>query len=181
MKLPYQLIMRLGPQLVEPFNPDLVNPASYDITLDKDAIYRGQKIILPFTLDPGEFILVSSEQFWHFPADVGGQLMLKSTTGRKGINHMLAGWFDPDFHGNATMELHNSGHEPFVLQPGMRVAQMVFDVLMGVAQKTYRETGRYQGQVGVTAARDGIIADPTPEKNKQWEAWPILKEELVTN
>jgi dCTP deaminase len=175
MKLPYQHIMRLGPRLIEPFNPELVNPASYDITLDNTAIHRGKHVSLPFTLEPGEFILVSSEQYWRFPLDLGGQLMLKSTTGRLGINHMLAGWFDPDFHGNATMELHNSGHEPFVLKPGMRVAQMVFDMLAESVEKPYRETGRYHGQIGVTAARDSIIPDPNLARNHQWFAWTVLR------
>lgn len=168
MKLPSQEICLLGPKLVEPFEEDLVNPASYDITLDETALYKGKIVQLPFVLEPGEFILVSSKQYWHFPTDVGGQLMLKSTIGRHGINHMLAGWFDPDFHGTATMELHNSSHQSFTLVPNMRVAQMVFDLMLASPNKLYRDTGKYQGQNGVTPARTSKEGVVNLERNKKW-------------
>lgn len=172
MYLPDYVIEKMGPKLIAPFKQELVNPASYDITLDAVGIHRGDKIALPFWLQPGEFILVSSEQYWRFPCDISGQLLLKSTLGRNAINHMLAGWFDPDFHGNATMELKNEGHEPFRLLPGMRVAQMIF--YGGVpCDRPYRFKGRYHGQKAVTQAREPGESK-TRDVSPMWVAGPFF-------
>jgi dCTP deaminase len=169
--LPDYIIDKMGPKLIAPFEPELVNPASYDITLDDVGLFKGTSVKLPYTLQPGDFILVSSRQYWKFPCDVAGQLLLKSTLGRNAINHMLAGWFDPDFHGNATMELKNEGHEPFTLEPGARVAQMVFYSGLPCA-RPYRFKGRYHGQRAVTGARQAG-ASKTLDKSPMWVAGPF--------
>lgn len=171
MHLPYQTIVELGQRLIQPFNEELVNPASYDITLDDNAIYRGERIKLPFDLPPGEFILVTSQQYWSFPCDLSGQLLLKSSIGRSGIDHMLAGWFDPDFHGNATMELKNDGHLPFRLYKGQRVAQMVFLQLSAPTDKPYRIGGRYHGQRDVTAVREEVGSSGISESIQSSPLW----------
>lgn len=168
MYLSDTFIKRFGPRLIEPFNPDLINPSSYDITLQDTALLRGEELVhLPFILNPGEFILVSSEQYWKFPCDVSGQLLLKSSLGRCAINHMLAGWFDPDFHGNATMELKNEGHKPFELVPGAKVAQMVFHAGPPV-ERPYRFKGRYHGQRGVTGVRNEVSKSTTLDVAPLW-------------
>ena len=156
MHLTYYDLVECGEKLISPFNIEQVNPASYDLTLSENAILAsGEEVKLPYSLKPGEFILVSSIEYFKFPCDVSGQLLLKSTIGRSAIDHMLAGWFDPDFHGNATMELKNDGINDFLLTPGMRVAQMIFPMLLRPT-KPYRVGGRYHGQKDVTPKREAL-------------------------
>lgn len=172
MHLPYQEIVRIGKKLIQPFDLELVNPGSYDITLGDEVIYRDETIKLPFDLEPGGFVLATSRQKWNFPCDVGGQLMLKSTTGRNGIDHMLAGWFDPDFCGDATLEFVNNNYKPYTLMPGARIAQMVFPIMLSPVDKPYRLNGRYQGQSGVTPPRPKVDGDNILDDRSLWIAGP---------
>lgn len=177
MHLSYQDIVRIGPKLVEPFQEELVNSSSYDLTLGENAVWRDQDMTLPFDLEPGEFILVTSSQYWRFPCDVSGQLLLKSTMGRNGIDHMLSGWFDPDFFGRATMELKNDGHKAFRLEPGQRVAQMVFPMLLEPTMKPYRLGGRYHGQDDVQRPREEVAVggeSSTINREDPWIAGPFV-------
>lgn len=178
MHLSYQDIVRIGSKLVDPFDMELVNSSSYDIILGENAVHREKDVKLPFILEPGEFILVTSSQYWRFPCDISGQLLLKSTIGRNGIDHMLAGWFDPDFHGRATMELKNDGHKPFTLKVGQRVAQMIFPMLLEPTMKPYRIGGRYHGQADVERPRKelrNVAESITIDNDDPWIAGPFIR------
>jgi dCTP deaminase len=88
---------------------------------------------------------------------VACDLKLKSTLGRLWINHSLAGWCDPGFEGNITLELQNLGPVPFVLEAGRRIAQLIFIAMESPPDTAYGEPGsrsHYQGQRGTTTARD---------------------------
>tara|TARA_R100001244_G_scaffold25113_2_gene25486 strand:+ start:133050 stop:133673 length:624 start_codon:yes stop_codon:yes gene_type:complete len=154
-----------------------LNPSSYDLTLGKNALFEEDAVELGedgFMLEPGKFILLTSQQYFKFPCDLSGQLLLKSTIGRCGIDHMLAGWIDPDFCGNVTMELYNTGHLPFRLYEGQRIAQIVFHMLPDPTEKPYRIGGRYHGQVDVTAAREETEESSTVDNSKMWVAGPWI-------
>jgi dCTP deaminase len=87
---------------------------------------------------------------------VACDLKLKSTLGRLWINHSMAGWCDPGFEGNITLELQNLGPEPFVLDAGRRIAQLILVARESVPEVAYGEPGstsHYQGQRGTTPAR----------------------------
>jgi dCTP deaminase len=81
--------------------------------------------------------------------------VLKSSRAREGLEHLLAGYCDPGWHGSRlTLELHNSRRfHNIPLWPGMKIGQMVFHVIAGTPERTYRETGRYNGDTQVTASR----------------------------
>ena len=107
---------------VEPFAPEQVNSASYDVRVSDHWIcptrdpeeFRAPHI----KLFPGEVVLACTLEFVKVPHDVACDLKLKSTLGRLWINHSLAGWCDPGFEGDITLELQNLGPEPFVLEAG---------------------------------------------------------------
>ena len=142
-------------RLVQPFIPENVNPASIDLTLDATYIdlRDGERKAIGDYLDiwPGVAILASTVEYVSLPDNCAGFVMLKSSAARKGLDHALAGWVDPGFQGNLTLELH--AHRPVRLTPGERLVQMAVFWCQGVPIRTYAQTGRYQGQVGPTEAR----------------------------
>lgn len=145
---------------VEPFVPAQVNAASYDVRLSDHWICPTrdpEEFTAPaLKLFPGEVVLASTREYVVIPRDVACDLKLKSTLGRLWINHSLAGWCDPGFKGNITLELQNLGPEPFVLEADRRVAQLIFIAMESAPRVAYGEPGsssHYQGQRGTTRAR----------------------------
>jgi dCTP deaminase len=145
---------------VVPYTPEHINAASYDVAL-------GDHWICPtrepqefwadsIKLFPGEVVLASTIEYIKIPRDVAADLKLKSTIGRLWINHSMAGWFDPGFEGNITLELQNLGPEPFILEKGRRIAQLIFMGLDSEPAIAYGDPGsgsHYQGQRGTTRAK----------------------------
>lgn len=144
---------------VEPFVDEQVNAASYDIRVSDHWIcptrdpeeFRAPHI----KLFPGEVVLASTLELVRIPHDVACDLKLKSTLGRLWINHSLAGWCDPGFEGDITLELQNLGPQPFVLEAGRRIAQLIFIRMEAEPEIPYgdpRSSSHYQGQRGTTRA-----------------------------
>ena len=158
--------------------PDLLNPASVDITLgnqilvEKDTIndIEINKNGLPmfrlklgedvdadvdyYVLGPGEFILGCSQQLFNIPANISAEFKMKSTAGRCGLSHMMAGWCDPGWHGSAlTMELKNMTlRNRLILRPGMRIGQMIFFKHDSVPDE-HLYKGRYNNDLSVEGAK----------------------------
>ena len=163
--------------LATPFDPACINPASIDLRLGT-SYRRPDKVWdlrpaawtlreIPPTwaeehhmpdcgimLLPGEFVLCCSLETVHLPAHCCGILYSKSSTGRRGLEHMHAGYIDPGFRGQLTFEFHNVAPWPIHLEPGQRVMQMCVDQMIAPAMRDYGQTGRYQNQVGATPAKD---------------------------
>lgn len=151
--------------LVTPYDPALVNPASIDLRL-------GASFRLPAGINgpawseertmgeygtviyPGGFVLCCTLETVRIPIDACAALFSKSSTGRMGLEHLHAGWIDPGFEGQLTLEFKNVAPWPIRLTPGQRLMQMVVYVLTGVASRSYAQTGRYQNQTGATPARE---------------------------
>jgi dCTP deaminase len=161
--------------LVAPFDPANVNPASIDLRLgtsyrfQQRESYRwplaitdtvetwGDEYILPNEgawLYPGTFILCCTMETVAIPNDACAALFSKSSTGRMGLEHLHAGWIDPGFRGQLTLEFKNVAPWPILLQPGKRYMQMVVHDLVAPAARDYSQTGRYQNQTGATPARE---------------------------
>ncbi len=62
-----------------------------------------------------------------------------------------AGWVDPGFEGEITLELFNANRCALELRCGRRVGQLVFARMDGAARSPY--AGKYQGQRGATGSR----------------------------
>jgi len=140
--------------LVTPYYQDHINPASIDLTLSPDWIdLRRDEAHNSMTIhiEPGDAILASTVEFVRIPTNAAAIVLLKSSLARKGLDHALAGWIDPGFHGNLTLELH--AHRPITLTAGQRIVQMVLFTMAMVPNRDYAETGRYQNQTGPTVSR----------------------------
>jgi dCTP deaminase len=91
------------------------------------------------------------------PDDILGKLEGKSTLGRLGLMiHSTAGYVDPGWDGELTLELSNVATLPIVLHPGMRIGQMSFERMSSPVERPYgcAELGsHYQGQHGAAPAQ----------------------------
>lgn len=128
-----------------------IQPASLDIRL-------GEMIYAPLwdsvdpigeslKLKPGDRILSHTLEKIEMPDDLAAQLTGRSSLGRLFVAvHQTAGWIDPSFKGEITLEIANfSRHQVVELEPGDRVGQMVF---FQVDRETEGYDGKYQGDTG---------------------------------
>jgi len=131
-----------GYDLIVPFNKEQLNPGSYDVTLAADEYIQ---------LVPGQFLLVSTVEAVNIPLHTTAFVHGKSSLGRQGLQVHFSGLLDAGFRGNITLQLFNASRETILLAPGMRIAQVTFHRMDGVASSAY--DGRYQDSVGVTSAK----------------------------
>lgn len=147
-----------------------IQPASVDLSLgDTLRVYNDVDVIdtqdMPepddtrtgerLELQPGEFAIASTKETIQIPNDLSAEVKGRSSVGRAGFHVHTAGWVDPGFTGQITLELANHTNATVVLYEGMRVCQMVFDTLSSPAVVGYGEKSdaKYQGQTGPTASR----------------------------
>lgn len=135
----------------------LINPASVDIRIGQHLKYEEESqwdLIAqgPYTLQPKEFVLVSTLEWLMVPDDLVIELKLKSSRAREGFNHSLAFHFDPGWSGIGTMEIHNMKRfTPLHIYHGMPFAQIIVHQLDKPAIHPYQ--GKYQNATSVEAAK----------------------------
>ena len=154
--------------MVTPFDPELLNPASLDVRLGHTLLVESAESpemvryplhqhheLDPYLFVPGQLALAPTMETFNLPDTIAAQFMLKSSRAREGLEHLLAGYCDPGWSGSVlTMELHNSRQlHPIPLWPGMRIGQMVFHRMAAPPLRSYRETGRYNGDSTVQGSR----------------------------
>lgn len=131
-----------------------IQPASLDVRLGEQFVYpdTGDHFERdPLILRKGDRVLAHTRETIDLPNDIAAQLAGRSTYARKGIIvHKTAGWIDPGFEGQITLELYNMSEGSIVLDVGDRVAQLVF---LELSSPSSGYDGRYQGQQGATEAR----------------------------
>lgn len=158
---------------IDPYDEMRLQPASYDVTLGPKFVFQrahNTQAVYPwdrqatlmeavtlrerqtFTLHPGKFALASTVETIHLPDDLAGQMGGKSSLGRLGlVVHATAGFIDPGFIGQITLELANMGELPIVLDAGMAIGQVLFMSLGEPCLVPYQ--GKYQNQVDTTESR----------------------------
>lgn len=152
--------------MVTPFDATLLNPASLDVRLG-DLIYvevvDGLRLTdvskatkdKPWYLQPNEFILAQTREEFSIPDNLCATFALKSSLARTGFEHLLAGFIDPGFNNSVlTLELKNARtSKSLPLWPGMRIGQIIFQQMSGIPLKSYKESGRYNGDKQVTQCK----------------------------
>lgn len=104
------------------FNPLKVQPERALSMQRRSQIAFGET----FVLHPDQLALASSLEYICLPRDLAASVVTRSTFGRAGLLGATAVFVHPGFRGCLTLELLNLGEVPIVLQPGMRIAQLVF-------------------------------------------------------
>lgn len=152
------------------FDERFLQPASYDVHLHPTLrVLKSHGVALDpkrdtadqfdivemndtgYTLSAGRFALASTLE----RLDLGRQLMAqvegKSSLGRLGLLvHSTAGYIDPGFTGQVTLELSSIHGRGITLYPCMPIGQVAFMRVAGVA-RPYR--GKYVAQHGPTVSR----------------------------
>ena len=153
-------LLKTGELVVEPISPDQVQPASIDIRLgryflkvDENNIecmnmstpikyieFEADEVIIP----PHSFLLATTMEYIKLPNNLTAFVEGRSSIGRMGLFIQNAGWVDPGFEGEITLELYNANRLPIKLQSGRRICQLVIAKMDQTAENPYR--GKYQGQ-----------------------------------
>lgn len=105
---------------------------------------------------PGEFILGGTLETVNVPSNLVARVEGRSSYGRLGIIvHATAGYIDPGFEGDITLEIQNLGNAPVKLYPEDRICQIVFETMTDEAENPYGEKKdtKYMGQTGATGSR----------------------------
>jgi dCTP deaminase len=147
--------------LIQPFRRQQVNPASYDVTLGPKILveeregWREVDISIPgFEMMPGAFILAHTAEVINVPDHLECIFQLKSSRGREGYEHALAGYIDPGFSGQVTLELTNLNRYHWLpLEAGMRIGQLRFSRVDETPLRPYGVTGRYNRDMGVVPSK----------------------------
>ena len=152
---------------IQPLDDGQIQPASVDIRLgdtysiaeetsagivylDSEVRYRTIRA-QSYLLLPGQFVLATTMEYFRLPNDLTAFVEGRSSIGRLGLFIQNAGWVDPGFEGEITLELYNASRSAIELRAGRRVGQLVFARMDAPAQNPYR--GTYQGQRGATGSR----------------------------
>ena len=166
-----------GRIVIDPYLPEAVQPSSVDLHLDRRfRVFRNSRYPYidvrtdqpeltelveiggddPFILHPGEFVLGSTFERVELPNDLVARLEGKSSLGRLGLLiHSTAGYVDPGWDGNLTLELSNVANLPITLYDGMKIGQISFQRLSSPAELGYGDArigSKYRGQRDPTAS-----------------------------
>ena len=167
-----------GRLVFDPYDPSLIQPSSVDVRVDRQfrVFHNSRHPFIdvrkpmedltelvevtdsePFVLHPGEFVLGQTLERVSLPDDLVARLEGKSSIGRLGLLiHSTAGFVDPGFSGNLTLELSNVANLPITIYHGMPIGQISFMRMDGPVEHPYgsEETGsKYQGQAEPTPSR----------------------------
>lgn len=152
---------------IEPLTKEQIQPASVDIrlgntfsivddtpssviTLENEIKYKTITTD-SFLIMPGQFVLATTMEYFELPDDLTAFVEGRSSLGRMGLFIQNAGWVDPGFKGEITLELFNANKCAIELKAGRRVGQLVFAKMDDHAINPYN--GKYQGQTGATGSR----------------------------
>ena len=122
-----------------------------------------------YLLLPGQFVLATTMEYISLPNDLTAFVEGRSSLGRMGLFIQNAGWVDPGFEGEITLELFNANRCAIELQAGRRVGQLVFAKMDACALHPYN--GKYQGQTGATGSK--AFLDPDRHTKEQRSYLPI--------
>lgn len=153
--------------VVEPIEREQIQPASIDIRLGNTfsivedtstGIINLENEIKyktitsdTYILLPNQFVLATTMEYFDLPDDLTAFVEGRSSLGRMGLFIQNAGWVDPGFKGEITLELYNANRCAIELKAGRRVGQLVFAKMDDKALNPYN--GKYQGQRGATGSR----------------------------
>ena len=107
-----------------------------------------------FLLKPKQFVLGTTEETVHIPNGIGARFEGKSSLGRIGLmTHVTAGFIDPGFNGNITVEICNISNSYIYLERGMKIGQICFYEMKSKSKRPYgARDNHYQNQSGPTEA-----------------------------
>ena len=163
---------------ITPWDASMVQPASIDVRLgnqflvlrslpagqlELDPARDNSEEFDPLTTDdkiilwPGSFVLASTVETIKLSDRIAARVEGKSSLGRLGLlTHITAGFIDPGFEGQITLEMSNVTTRPIILHVGMKIAQVCFTRMESPSIRPYGSAlvgSHYQGQTGPQVSR----------------------------
>ncbi|MGA5598374.1 dCTP deaminase [Streptomyces cellulosae] len=160
---------------ISPYDPARLQPASVDLLLDQfvrilDVPASGEIDVADvpeghttlheigedgWLMQPGDFLLGSTVERVTLPGGLAARVEGKSSLGRLGLTvHVTAGFIDPGFTGQITLEIANLSGVPVRLRRLMPIAQLCLIPMRAVPTRPYGQAGNhYQDQYGPTESR----------------------------
>lgn len=190
--------------LIMPFDEKQLQPSSYDVLLgdrfmviDRDRRWSTPRpvdlgdpstmvdlyteFVVPrggfYELPPGGFVLGHTIEILDVPSNMAAHVQGKSSIARLGIAIEAAGFIDPGYKGSITLEILNMAPVPFLLRPGLPIAQFSFQMLDEEPERPYGhpELGsHYSGSNAVVGSRYGQNDSIAP-------AMPLSYDERLEN
>jgi dCTP deaminase len=179
-----------GEIVIRPYDPQDLQPSSVDLHLDRRfRVFRNNRYPYidvrspqpdltelvsvaddePFILHPGEFVLGQTLEWTELPNNLVARLEGRSSLGRLGLLiHSTAGYVDPGWKGNLTLELSNVANLPIALYYAMSIGQISYFKMSSEVERPYGSAAlgsKYQGQSEPTASafhRDFSNGSATP-------------------
>lgn len=157
-----------------PFDQARLQPASVDLTLagtlrvpepgvrylDVERVPESHTRLAEmkdggWLLRPGAFVLGSTVERISLPRDLSARVEGKSSVGRLGLAiHVTAGFIDPGFIGQVTLEIVNHAPWEIMLRENMPIAQLCLFAMSSPVARSYGQAGNhYQEQRGPTESR----------------------------
>jgi dCTP deaminase len=132
-------------------------PYTYDLTASGLAQFiarNSEKVVLdrnqPFPLERNQFVLALTREIIGLPIPSQGDTCLaariegKSSRARCGVLvHFTAPTVHPGWHGQLTLEMINLGPVPFILRPGMPIAQLIVEEVRNIP---FANPSQFHGQ-----------------------------------
>lgn len=168
-------LLKEGALGVTPLGEDQIGAASIDLRLGREAIIFHENVMEEITrpidhiwsqddssrsksdilsLAPKQFGLFTTMESLRIPPNLVAQIEGRSSIGRQGIFVHNAGYIDPGFIGQITLELFNATDHIVTIPAGTRICQIVlFECDIPEVPYNKRETSKYVNQVGVTISR----------------------------
>jgi dCTP deaminase len=149
--------LRRGELLVEPFEERALTPNGIDLRIAEvlvpdaapEPVRSGSA-----TIPAHARFLVSTVERVRLGPQLAGQLWIRSSFARRGLIAAF-GKVEAGFDGTLTIGGFNAAAQALELPIGERFCQMAFEALTSPAAKPYAQrSGNYQGQRGVTLAKD---------------------------
>lgn len=169
---------------INPFHARNIGPASYDVSLGdvirpwksvdsddildlcdfepgytfevdlRDCDYWGPG---KWLLEPGQGMLATTVETISVGTEMTAQVHSKSSLGRLGVTVTAggAGFIDPGFSGEVTLEIVNMLGRPIMFTRRMLIAQVTFTRIEtpNIVEVSYGSKGQYQNQIGPTEAK----------------------------
>jgi len=156
-----------GDIVIRPYDAKDLQPSSVDLHLDRRfRVFRNNRYPFidvrkpqpdltelleigdeePFILHPGEFVLGQTLEWTELPNNLGRLGLLI---------HSTAGYVDPGWKGNLTLELSNVANLPIALYYGMSIGQISYFQMTSAVERPYGSAAlgsKYQGQSEPTAS-----------------------------
>jgi dCTP deaminase len=144
---------------IDPFHHRMMQPSSIDVRLSN--VFRVFNNHLYEAIDPSveqpditrEIVV---DEVISLNNLLAARLDGKSSIARHGLIIHSAGFIDPNFSGQITLELSNMANLPIKLWPGMKIGQICVFRLSSSAHRLYGSTSvesKYQSQRGPTPSR----------------------------